>query len=311
MTTSPAGEQFLDPAVLARVSNLELVARTVVEGFLSGLHRSPMIGSSTDFSDHRPYVPGDDIRRIDWRVFARSERFYIKRYEAETNTNFVALLDVSKSMRYGRKLEYGCIMAACLAYLASVQRDRVGMATFASEIEDYVRPSARHLRQTLHALDRASRNATDGTPAAERRLMDVASKALPFEQLADPMRKRSMVVVISDLYEEPEKVAAALDFVRGRGNDIAVFHVLDPREIDFPFTDPGSFVDSESGERMPVIPDYLRDEYRRIIREHSATLQRVLGERRVEYALFNTGQPLDAALHAYLAVRKTFGRRRR
>src|SRR6266550_1982754 len=162
---TPATTSYLDPSVLARIGNLELLARTVVEGFINGLHRSPLLGASTDFAEHRAYMPGDDIRRIDWRLFARSDRHYVKEFEADTNTNFTVLLDTSPSMHYGAsaegsatkslsKLDYARYLAACLTYLASTQRDRVGLVTFDSEIRDYVPPSAKHLNVVLHTLDR-------------------------------------------------------------------------------------------------------------------------------------------------------------
>ncbi len=309
-----AGNRFIDPAVLARIGNLELVARTVVEGFLQGLHRSPNVGASTDFAEHRSYAPGDDIRRIDWKLLARTDRLYMKEYEAETNTNFVVLLDVSRSMTYGAgqgrmsKLEYGCTLAACLAYFAGVQRDRIGLATFASGIEEYVPPKSRQLMRILHSLDRVTRRET---PAPERDLDAVAGTSLPFEALSDPLRRRSIVVVISDLYEEPARVASALDQIRGRGNDLIVFQVMDPRELDFSFDDPGTFIDLETGDRMPVIPDALREEYRRQVTAHTAELERVLQDRRADYALFNTSQPLDSALYTYLGLRRRVERRRR
>lgn len=311
-----AGNRFIDPAVLARIGNLELVARTVVEGFLQGLHRSPSVGASTDFAEHRAYAPGDDIRRIDWKLLARTDRLHMKEYEADTNANFVVLLDVSRSMTYGAgdaegrmsKLEYGCTLAACLSYFAGIQRDRVGLATFAATIEDYVPPRQRQLMRVLHTLDRAARR--EGS-APERALDVVAGTSLPFEALSDPLRRRSIVVVISDLYEDPASVAAALDQIRGRGNDLIVFQVLDPRELDFPFDTPGTFVDLETGDRLPVIPDALRAEYRRAMAAHTDELRRILRDRRADYGLFNTAQPLDRALYACLGMRRRFERRRR
>src|SRR4051812_32130461 len=167
MTTAVAPDQrsFLDPSILARIGNLELLAKTVVEGFINGLHRSPHLGASTDFAEHRPYMPGDDIRRIDWKLFARSDRHYIKEYEADTNTNFNVILDVSPSMRYGAdvdgkrvsKLTYGCYLAACLAYFSNMQRDRVGLATIDTDIVDYVPPSGKHLQLLLHTLARVEK----------------------------------------------------------------------------------------------------------------------------------------------------------
>lgn len=298
------GAQFLDPSVLARISNLEFRARHVVEGFIQGLHRAPNLGASTDFAEHRPYMPGDDVRRVDWRLFARTDRYYVKEFEADTNTNFVVLLDVSRSMAYGRKLEYACTLAACLAYFSSLQRDRVGMATFAGSVVDFVPPSAKHLRLVLYALDRAGRSVPDkpGTPSRYR---DV------FSRLADAVRRRSMVAIISDLYEEPDDVAAAVNCLRGRGNDLMVLHVLDANERDFPFTESSNFVDLESGERMPIIPEYLRDDYRRIMTQHIETLAKRLGGQGVDYAQFDTREPMDRALFAFLAARRRFERSRR
>lgn len=304
------GNRFIDPAVLARIGSLELVARTVVEGFLTGLHRSPHIGASTDFAEHRPYVPGDDIRRLDWKLLGRNDRLYMKEYEADTNTNFVVLLDVSPSMRYaaeaGRmgKLEYACTLAACLAWFSGLQRDRVGLATFAGKVEEYLPPRQRQLMRVLHALDRV----THAQPAREPGERDPLAP-LPFAALSEPLRRRSIVVVISDLYAEPDVVASALDTIRGRGNDLIVFHVLDRRELDFPFSAAGTFVDLESGDRIPVIPDAVREEYRASIAAHIAQLRTVLAGQRADYALFDTSAPLDAALYQYLGMRQRFERR--
>jgi uncharacterized protein (DUF58 family) len=298
------GAQFLDPAVLARISSLELRARHVVEGFIQGLHRAPNLGASTDFAEHRPYMPGDDVRRVDWRLFARTDRYYVKEFEADTNTNFIVLLDVSRSMSYGRKLEYACTLAACLSYFSSIQRDRVGMATFANSVVDYVPPSAKHLRLVLYALDNAQKS-VPGTPAGPSRYRDV------FQRLADTVRRRSMVAIISDLYEEPDDVVAAVNCLRGRGNDLMVLHVLDPSERDFPFTESSNFVDLESGEKMPVIPEYLRDEYQRLMTQHIETLAKRLGGQGVDYAQFDTREPMDRALFSYLGARRRFERSRK
>jgi uncharacterized protein (DUF58 family) len=317
VTTAATTNRFIDPAVLHRIGNLELVARTVVEGFLTGLHRSPSLGASTDFAEHRPYVPGDDIRRVDWKLLARNDRLYMKEYEADTNTNFVVLLDVSRSMAWGggdgrmSKLEYACTLAACLAYFAGVQRDRVGLATFAAGIESYVPPRQRQLLRVLHTLDRAVSQYEQPSAARTRQLEEIARTSLPFESLSEPLRRRSIVLVISDLYEEPERVVSAMDAIRGRGNELIVFQVLDRRERDFPFVDTATFVDLETGERMPVVPDALRDDYRRLVRAHLAELERVLRERRVDYALFDTSQPMDAALFQFLGMRRRLEHRRR
>lgn len=317
-----APNRLIDPVVLARIGDLELVARVVVEGIINGLHRSPHLGSSMDFAEHRAYMPGDDIRRIDWKLFARSDRHFIKEFEADTNTNFTVLLDTSPSMRYGAsveggtqtslsKLEYARYLAACLTYLASTQRDRVGLVTFDSEIRDYVPPSAKHLNVVLHTLDRLSDAPTASPPAAR------ASSAAPngagvarpnltsvTRRIGESFRRRSIVLLISDLYEEPRAILDALAYLRGKGNDVVVFHILDRRELEFPFTDSANFVDLETGERMPVIPDYLRAQYRALVAEHIASLSRVLGENRVDYALFDTSKPLDHALFRFLSSRE-------
>ena len=298
------GAQLLDPNVLARIGNLEMRAKGVVEGFIQGLHRAPNLGASTDFAEHRPYMPGDDTRRVDWRLFARSDRFYVKEFEADTNTNFVVLLDVSRSMAFGSKMQYACTLAACLAYFSSLQRDRVGLATFANKIVDYVPPSAKHLRLVLHALDNAERSVPTETAVSTR------YRQL-FQRMSDTVRRRSMIAIISDLYEEPEDVVSAVNTLRGRGNDIMVLHVLDPRERQFPFEQAGNFVDLESGETMPIIPDYLRDEYQKLMAAHIETLGRRLGGHSVDYGQFDTSQPMDRALFKFLGARNRFERARK
>src|SRR5262252_109091 len=199
------GARFVDPKILARVGNLELLARTVVDGFINGLHRAPYFGASIDFAEHRGYVPGDDIRRVDWRVFARTDRFYVKQYEADTNTNFCVLLDVSRSMGFASqglsKLEYASYLAACLAHLAHRQRDRVGIITFDSEIVAHVPPSAKHFDVLLHTLDRAK-------PERPGQL------AGPVTRLAEHFKRRSVLALISDFYEEPDVVLESIKPLR-------------------------------------------------------------------------------------------------
>jgi uncharacterized protein (DUF58 family) len=314
-----APTRLIDPTVLARIGDLELVARVVVEGIINGLHRSPHLGSSMDFAEHRAYMPGDDIRRIDWKLFARSDRHFIKEFEADTNTNFTVLVDTSPSMYYGgsadggvtrslSKLDYARYLAACLAYLASTQRDRVGLVTFDREIREYVPPSAKHLNVVLHTLDRLAEAPmpTDVRPATAPNGARVAPPPLSdvTRRIGESFRRRSIVLLISDLYEDAKAVLDALAYLRGKGNDVIVFHVLDRRELEFPFTESANFVDLETGERMPVIPDYLRAQYRALIAEHVASLQRVLGENRVDYALFDTSKPLDHALFRFLSSRE-------
>ena len=319
-----AQARLIDPVVLARIGDLELIARTVVEGVINGLHRSPHLGSSMDFAEHRAYMPGDDIRRIDWKLFGRSDRHFIKEFEADTNTNFTVIVDASPSMHYGAstnggkgvsKLDYARFLAASLAYLASTQRDRVGLITFDHEIRDYVPPSAKHLNVVLHALDRLPSTAR-AAPAAARPQSGadvprpMAALSTFTKRLAESFRRRSIVLLISDLYEDPREVLDAMTYLRGKGNDLVVFHVLDRRELEFPFTDAASFVDLETGERMPVIPDYLRKQYRELVAQHIAALSKLLGETRIDYALFDTSKPLDHALFTYLSARERLGRGR-
>jgi uncharacterized protein (DUF58 family) len=315
MTTAltPQPTSFLDPSVLSRIGNLELLAKIVVEGFINGLHRSPHLGASTDFAEHRAYMPGDDIRRIDWKLFARSDRHYIKEYEADTNTNFSVILDVSPSMRYGAnaehkrvsKLTYACYLAACLTYFSSLQRDRVGLATIDTDIVDYVPPSAKHLQLVLHALDKVERQGRDAKSAPGK-----STLLPPLRKLSERLRRRSMVVLISDFYEDPDEIISALTHVRGRGNDLIVFHLLDTHEIDFSFADSTNFIDMETGDKMPVIPEYLRKQYKELVAEHSRTLSKRIGETRADYAMFDTTKPLDKALFAYLSARQRFNRTR-
>ena len=294
------GSRFIDPAVLAKIGNLEFVARMVVDGVINGSHRSPYFGASVDFAEHRGYVPGDDIRRVDWRVFARTDKYYIKEFEADSNANFSVLLDVSKSMAFGAritKLDYAKTLAACLTYLVSKQRDRVGLVTFDEEIVEHVPPSAKHVDVVLHTLDRAQ---------AKR----PGRLGPPLRKLAEHFGRRGIVVVISDLYEEPDEILDAVSLIRFRGNDVILFHVLDSAEIDFTFEDASSFEDLESGEQMPVVPDALREQYRAMIRDHIAALTSRAAAQRVDYNLLNTSTPLDYALFNYMAIRDRLSRTR-
>ena len=295
------GTSFIDPKALAKIDSLELLARTVVEGFINGLHRSPNLGASMDFAEHRAYMPGDDLRRIDWRLFGRSDRYFVKEFEADTNTNLLLLLDVSASMGYASgpisKLQYAKYLASCLGYFSSRQRDRVGLATFENTIVDYVPPAAKHLPIVLQTIARAKPEGQSNIDAALR-------------AVAEHARRRQIVVIISDLYDEPERVVRAVASLRNRGNDLIVLQVLDPAELDLPFDEAANFEDMETGEAIPVVPSLLRDQYRTLMQGHTATLRRLMREERIDYALFNTAQPLDHALFTYLADRQRLSRTR-
>jgi uncharacterized protein (DUF58 family) len=293
------GARFVDPKVLARIGNLELLAKTVVDGFINGLHRSPYFGASVDFAEHRGYMPGDDIRRVDWKLYARTDRYYLKEYEADTNTNFSVILDISRSMNFASKgiskLEYGKYLCACLAYFAQKQRDRIGCITFDNDIVAHIPPSAKHLDRVLHTLDRAK---------PER----PSNLKVPMQKMAEFFGRKGILVIVSDLYEPPEAVMDAIKPLRFRGNDIIVFHVLDPSEIDFDFDDASSFQDLESGEQIPVVPSGMADEYRKLIQEHIAALSTRFSQNRVDYTVVNTGTPLDYALFKYLSARQRLSR---
>jgi len=289
------GARFVDPKILSRIGNLELLARNVVDGFINGLHRAPFFGASIDFAEHRGYVPGDDIRRVDWRLYARTDRFYVKQYEADTNSNFTVLFDISKSMSFASdgvsKLEYASYLAACLAYLATRQRDRVGILTFDSDIVTHVPASAKHFNQVLYTLDRAK---------AER----PGHLSAPLQKMAEHFKRRGILLLISDFYDEPDAILDALKPLRFIGNDLIVFHVLDPQEINFDYKDASSFEDLESREQIPVVPDSFREQYRALIREHIDKLATKFSEQRIDYATINTAEPLDRAMFSYLSSRE-------
>lgn len=299
--SSPApGARFVDPAVLARVGNLEFVARSVVDGVINGLHRSPFFGASVDFAEHRGYVPGDDIRRVDWKVFARTDRFFLKEFEADSNANFTVLLDVSKSMAFGArlsKLDYARTLAACLVYLVHQQRDRVGLATFDAQVREFVPPSAKHLDVILHTLDRVT---------AEQ----PGQIGPPLMRLAEHFGRRGIVVIISDFYAEPDEIFEAVGPIRFRGNDVILFHVLDPAEVEFPFDSPTNFEDLESGDQLAVVPSVLAEQYRALVQAHIQALQSKAAGQRVDYTLLTTAQPLDHALFQYLSIRDRLTRTR-
>ena len=305
MSSSPTpaipGARFVDPKVLARIGNLELVARSVVDGFINGLHRSPYFGASVDFAEHRGYVPGDDIRRVDWRLYARTDRYYIKEYEADSNSNFAVLLDVSRSMGFGSdgltKLDYARMLAACLTYLVHRQRDRVGFVAFDSDIVEFVPPSAKHMDTTLHVLDRLK----PARPGAIRE---------PMNKIAEHFGRRGLLVLVSDLYEEPDALLEAIGPLRFRGHDMIVFHVMDRAELDFEYADPSAFEDLESGEQIPIVPEALAGQYRDLVQAHITGLAERFTANRIDYTLVKTSAPLDHALFSYLSTRERLMRTR-
>jgi uncharacterized protein (DUF58 family) len=292
-----AGEwQFLDPAVVARLGTLELKARTIVEGVLSGLHRSPFKGFSVEFAEYRQYIPGDDLATIDWKVYARTDRHYIKKFEEETNLGCHLILDVSASMGYCSagmsKLEYGQCLAASLAYLMNRQRDAVSLVAFDDRIVAMLPASARpgQLRAVLLTLDRL----TLGRETNVER---------PLHHVADLIAKRGMVVLISDLLDDPDRVIRGLKHFQYRGNDVIVFHVLDPDEVEFPFERPTRFEDLETGAEITAVPATVREHYLKAMTELIERYRRELGAAGIDYQLVTTAEPLEMALLAYLSTR--------
>jgi uncharacterized protein (DUF58 family) len=289
--------RFLDPRVLLRIANLQLAARTVVDGFLAGLHRSPQHGFSPNFAEYRSYTPGDDLRSIDWNVYARSDRFYIKKFEGETNTRLYVALDISKSMGYGTagitKLEYGSILAASLIYFALHQRDLAGLTLFDEDVTEHIPPRVRRgqLMQTLSALD----GIQPGRPTDLCRSL---------ETFAGFVRQRSIVAVISDFYEDPEKLTGSLRRLQLGRNDVMVFHILDPNELKPKLRDIELLEDIETGTRLEVAPAYVRGEYLKRLESHIAALRQGCTGSRIDHKVLDITQPLDEALFAYLSVRQ-------
>ena len=288
--------RFIDPKVLMKIQNLELVARTVVEGFVTGLHRSPYMGFSVDFASYREYQPGDEIRRIDWNVFSRSDKLYVKLYEGETNTRVLVLLDISGSMNYGsgdiKKIDYARFLAASLIYFAHHQRDGVGLLTFDTEVRSHI-PSSRRRGQLITILAEIDRI----QPSAQTEFRK------PLRFLAEYLSRRGLIVVISDLYDEPDNIIAGLKALRAKGNDIIVFHIMDNFELTFPFEDMAQFEDMETKKKLHVIPEYLRSQYLVILKEHMDRIRKELSGTRVDYVLMDTSKPLDQGLFSYLAAR--------
>jgi len=290
-------QRYLDPAILAGISGLDLVAKTVVNGFIAGLHRSPDFGFSQEFAEYRAYNEGDDLRHVDWNVFARTERCYLKRYKGETNTRVTLLIDASASMGYGsgrvNKLEYARFLAASLFYLAHQQRDAAGLIVFDDEVRDHMAPTSRHgqLMRLLHALERIELGVRT----------DFEKPFLHFQEF---LSRPGIVVVISDFYQDPALVVKTIEPLRYRGNELILFHVLDPAEIAPNFRRPTLLVDMESGDSMDVTPEYSQTEYRVKIDSHIQDLKTRAARAGMEYFLLDTSRPLDQALREFLVVRE-------
>jgi len=290
-------QRFLEPRVLASINGLDLIAKTVVDGFVTGLHKSPDFGFSQEFAEYRAYEPGDDLRHIDWNLFARTDRMYLKRYRGETNSQLTILLDASNSMQYTShevsKMNYARYTAAALFYLAiKNQRDPAGLIVFDDEVREFIRPSTRagQLPRLLAGLEQAE-------PRARTNF------ARPMKYFQELLRRRGIVIIISDFYEEPESIVKTIEPLRFHGSEVVLFHVLDPQEIEPKLKGPSILVDLETEQRMEVVPDYVKSEYRRKIDAHIEQMRSKTKSAGMDYHLLVTDRPLDAALSEYLFLR--------
>ncbi|MBI4568369.1 MAG: DUF58 domain-containing protein [Planctomycetes bacterium] len=287
---------YLDPQALTRLANLQLVARAVVEGFVSGLHRSPFHGHSVEFAEYREYIPGDDLKHFDWRIYARSERGYIRQYQEETNLRAHLLLDCSASMAYASrgisKWRYACFLAASLAYLMIRQQDAVGLCLFDDEIraQQPARSTVQHLRNLLTVIEKATTTRRTAIPAV-------------LHAMAEQVQRRGLVVLFSDLLDEPEEIFRGLAHFQHYRHEVIVFHLFDPAEIDFPFEGMTEFRDLETGERMDLLAEWYADEYRARLGEFVAQCRRRCREARIDYQMLPTSAPFDIALRNYLRKR--------
>lgn len=284
--------RFLQPEAISRISRLEIQARSVVEGFLSGLHRSPYFGQSVEFAQHREYVAGDDPRRIDWKVWSKTDRYYIKQYEEETNLRCVLLVDVSESMQFGTtvsKYEYSCAIAACLAYLLLRQQDSVGLASFDSGMRSFVPPRSKrnHLHAVLAALDLED-------PREKTDIYQILA------QVAEQQSQRGMIVLISDLFVPREGLFKGLRLLKHRGHDVMIFQVLDDEELDFNYSGTTRFEGLEAAGELVCDPRALRDGYLEAVRAFLDELRRHCSKNTIDFQPIRTSEHLDAALAHYL-----------
>lgn len=291
-------QKYLDPRTLARLQGLDLRARHVVDGFVSGMHRSPYHGFSVEFAEHREYTPGDDLRHVDWKAFGRTDKFYLKRYEDETNLVCYLLLDTSESMKYRgpgmpmSKLEYAQCIAVLLAWLVLRQQDAVSLVTFDHAVRKLVPPSAgpSHMKQLIHVMEETQ---------AEHK----TSTGPIFHQLAERFKKRGLIIVLSDLFDDLSPMMAGLKHFRHQRHEVAVFHVLDPAEIEFPFQRPTLFRGLEQLPEVLTEPRSLRKAYLEELNRFLGKVARECRNQQIEYSRITTDQALDVALSTFLSKR--------
>ncbi len=290
--------KYLTPEVVARLSNLEIVARLVVEGFITGLHKSPYHGFSVEFAEHRQYMPGDEIRHIDWKIYGKTNRHYIKQFEEETNLKATIVLDASGSMGYSSgkgipKIRYASFLAAALAYLMISQRDAVGLAIYDESLRSFLPPRSTHsylqvILGELSSLETGKRTST----------------APVLHSIADRIKRRGLVIVISDLFDDPVKVMAALKHFRHSKNELLIMHVLDPMERSFDFSDAAVFRDVETGDRMTTHPWHIREAYQEAMEGFIGFYRKKCHEQGIDYVLLDTSTPFDTGLVEYLGKRR-------
>lgn len=292
--------KYLDPKTLTKIGNLDLKARLIVEGYISGQHKSPYHGFSVEFAEHREYSPGDDLKHLDWKVFGKSDRFYIKQYEEETNLRSTVLLDTSESMKYASpgnisKLEYACYIAASLTYMLVRQQDSVGLVTFDSKIKKFIPPSASpaHLRLILHELGQLSSAEKTDTGGI-------------FHELAERIHRKGLIVILSDLFDDPEKILHGLKHFRHRRHEVIVFHILDEFEMKFPFDSMTQFDGFEGWKELLCDPRALQKAYLEEYQGFVDKVKRGCRNNKIDFVPINTAMPLDVALSAYLATRANY-----
>jgi uncharacterized protein (DUF58 family) len=290
-------ESLLDPKILVKFSNLYLVAKTVVEGFITGLHKSPYRGFSVEFSEHREYTPGEDLRYLDWKVFGRTDRFYIKVFKEETNLKCYIILDVSNSMNYKSgpvtKIEYGTLLSAVLSYLMIKQKDAVGLVIFDSDVKTFINPvsTTQHLHYLIQTLEK--------TRPGERK----TSIGMVLNKVVQNIKKRSLIILISDLFDDPVTTMRGISHLRHKHHEVVVFHLLDPYETDLPFTGDCEFLDMETGEKLAANALSLKDSYRKNLQEFLDNIRKNCIENKVDYVKTITNNPFDYFLYNYLEKR--------
>lgn len=291
-------KKYLDPAIVSKLNSLELKARMVVEGFIVGLHKSPYHGFSVEFSEHRPYMQGDNLKAVDWKVYGKTERYFIKQFEEETNLKSYILLDTSKSMDFAsknniKKLEYGLILAASLSYMMLRQQDAVGISLYSEKINEYIPPKASriYLHEILKTLNKAK--ASSKTNTAES-----------LNEIAEKINRRGLVVIISDLFDEINSVIKALKHFSYKNNEVIVFQVVDPLERSFAFGRDAVFKDMETDEEITTQPYQIQKSYRDAMSEFIDRIKTECRNSNIEYNLLDTSHPFDKALFSYLQKRK-------